>query len=59
MPGVDMRVGEPRFGRSDETIGDKRAMLPSEMASDRGVADLIIPRQQKRVLREFIAVGYV
>ena len=59
MPGVDMRVGEPRFGRSDQTIGNKRTMLPSKMTGDRGVAELIIPRQRKRVLREFIAVGYV
>src|ERR1700740_3042915 len=48
-----------RYAGCGATIGEKGRMLPREMASDRGVADLIIPRQQKRVLREFIAVGYV
>src|SRR5690348_12756367 len=59
MPGIDMRVGEPRFGGDYETIRNKRAMLTSEMTSDRDIAGPIIPRQRKRVRRKFIGVGDV
>jgi hypothetical protein len=56
MPGVDMRVGEPRLGGGDETIGNQNAMLASEMTSYRGVPDSVLPRQRKRILRKFIPV---
>ena len=56
MPGVDMRVGQPRLGGGDETIGNHGAMLASEMTDDRGIPDPFIPREWKRVLRELVAV---
>ena len=59
MPGVDMRVGEPRFGGGDETIGNKRAMVASEMAGYRGILEPVFPRKRKRVLRIFVTVGDV
>src|SRR6267143_2051609 len=51
-----MRVGEPRLGGGDETIGNQNAMVASEMTSYRGVPDSFLPRQRKRVLRKFIPV---
>src|SRR6266481_5773474 len=51
-----MRVGEPRLGGGDKTIGNQNAMLASEMTSYRGVPDSVLPRQRKRVLRKFITV---
>src|SRR6266851_240911 len=56
MPGVDMRVGEPRLGGGDETIGNQDAMLASEMTGYRGIPDTVLPRQRKRILRKFITV---
>ena len=56
MPGVDMRVGEPRLGGGDETIGNQDAMLASEMTGYRGIPDTVLPRQWKRILRKFITV---
>src|SRR6266850_5506699 len=56
MPGVDMRVGEPRLGGGDETVGNQDAMLASEMTGYRGVRDSVLPRKRKRILRKFITV---
>src|SRR5438128_8571097 len=51
-----MRVGEPRLGGGDETIGNQDAMLASEMTGYRGVPASVLPRQRKRILRKFITV---
>src|SRR6266851_9659652 len=56
MPGVDMRVGEPRLGGGDETIRNQDTTLASEMTGYRGVPDSVLPRQRKRILRKFITV---
>jgi len=45
-----------RTWRGDQTIRNKRTMLPGEMTDYDGVTDFVFPRQRKRILRKLLAV---
>ena len=51
-----MRIGEPRFGGGNEAIGNKGSMLARKMADYPGISGLVLPRERKRILREFITM---
>ena len=51
-----MRIGEPRFGRGNEAIGNKGPMLTRKMADYPGISGLVLPRERKRILWKFISM---
>src|SRR5215471_3970058 len=51
-----MRIGEPRFGGGDEAIGNKGSVLARKMANYSGISGLLLPRERKRILFEFITM---
>ena len=51
-----MRIGEPRFGGGDKAIGNKGSMLARKMANYSGISRLVLPRERKRILSEFITM---
>ena len=56
LPGIDMRVRQPRLGRGDQAIGYERAVVAGEMADDRPVVCAARPGQGKGVLGEFVGM---
>src|SRR5882757_1896103 len=54
-----MRVGKPRLGGGDQTIGNQDAMIVGEMTDDHRIPHVVFPRQRKRILRKLITVGDV
>jgi hypothetical protein len=54
-----MRIGEPRFGGGDKAIGNKGSMLARKMANYSGISRLVLPRERKRILSEFITMRNV
>ena len=56
LPGIDMRVRQPRLGRGDQAIGNERAVVAGEMADDRRVVRPVPPGQGKGVFGKFVVM---
>ena len=59
LPGVDMRVRQPRLRRGDEAIWNKRAMIAREMANNRAITVRGLPWQRKRIFGKLFGMRYV
>src|SRR5208283_2037081 len=56
LPGIDMRVRQPRLCRRDQAVRNQRAMIACEMADDRIAPLGRAPRQGECAFRKFVGM---
>src|SRR5271157_4891443 len=59
LPGVDMRVRQPRLRRGGQAIWNKGSMITREMANNRAITAGRLPRQRKRIFGKLFGMRYI